>query len=373
MTTLVIQCDGSAPTRLELPPGEYSLGADDANAIVIDHPTVSRHHCDLFVQSDGQVIVLDAGSTNGTWLAEERINKAVVAPGQSLQAGAAHITVDKSPIPPLPPRRSVPIPVPLSLPTVAATLTPSSPSVPAPPQSFIGELPDAFGYPFRGEAYVCIIIVVVLGLLQYLIPGFLGFLGAVIGLVIGCYLILLWQQIIQTTIAGQDQFPDLPQVSLDWKENLSLYLRYVALTWVCFGLVFVYYYAKMWDPTIPAWLAAFGYGFGCLYFPMALLAFIMTDSLAVLSPIFIIRSICRKFPDYLLLVGLFAAALGAAHLLAPLVNPAMESGQAQTISRLRRAVVSAVGGAVYLYFCFVWMRLLGLFYRHHRDRLAWTY
>jgi hypothetical protein len=108
MTTLMIECEGSAPARVELPPGEYSLGSDNSCAITIDHPTLSSHHCDVLIQVDGKTIVCAAGATNSTWIEGELVSRTVVVTGQSFQAGAAKITVEKTSTIALPPRLATP-------------------------------------------------------------------------------------------------------------------------------------------------------------------------------------------------------------------------------------------------------------------------
>ena len=44
------------------------IGRDPASAnIVLDFPTISRSHANVFVAPDGRAVVQDLGSTNGTW------------------------------------------------------------------------------------------------------------------------------------------------------------------------------------------------------------------------------------------------------------------------------------------------------------------
>jgi hypothetical protein len=48
--------------------GGLVIGRDPESAsIVLDRPSVSRSHANVFVSSDGRVVVQDLGSTNGTW------------------------------------------------------------------------------------------------------------------------------------------------------------------------------------------------------------------------------------------------------------------------------------------------------------------
>jgi DNA-binding NtrC family response regulator len=63
-----------------------TLGRDEASAIRLNAPGVSRHHAELYRQ--GPLYVLcDQGSTNGTWLDGRRIQHAPVAPGSVLRLG----------------------------------------------------------------------------------------------------------------------------------------------------------------------------------------------------------------------------------------------------------------------------------------------
>ncbi|MBL9125072.1 MAG: FHA domain-containing protein, partial [Planctomycetaceae bacterium] len=57
----------------------------DAELMVV-HPTVSRNHCEL-VERDGHVVLRDLGSTNGTFVAEERVTEKVLEPGGRFTIG----------------------------------------------------------------------------------------------------------------------------------------------------------------------------------------------------------------------------------------------------------------------------------------------
>jgi hypothetical protein len=46
-------------------------------------------------------------------------------------------------------------------------------------------------------------------------------------------------------------------------------------------------------------------------------------------------------------------------------------GAASGSGRMVMAAFGALSEAIGLYLAFVWLRLLGLFYRHHKDRLDW--
>ena len=71
-----------------------SVGRTKENNLSIDDPSVSKIHASLTVNEDGKLIVADTGSTNGTFVAGERISygKAViVGDGGSVKFGAVEV------------------------------------------------------------------------------------------------------------------------------------------------------------------------------------------------------------------------------------------------------------------------------------------
>jgi pSer/pThr/pTyr-binding forkhead associated (FHA) protein len=48
------------------------LGRAGDNHVRIAHGGVSKHHCALVVDDDGEITIVDCGSTNGTWVNRER-------------------------------------------------------------------------------------------------------------------------------------------------------------------------------------------------------------------------------------------------------------------------------------------------------------
>ncbi|MSO29346.1 MAG: FHA domain-containing protein [Acidobacteria bacterium] len=60
-----------------------ATGAD----FIVDAPLVSRVHCRLTALPGGDLEVRDLNSTNGTFVNGERIENAVLAPGDRIQVG----------------------------------------------------------------------------------------------------------------------------------------------------------------------------------------------------------------------------------------------------------------------------------------------
>jgi pSer/pThr/pTyr-binding forkhead associated (FHA) protein len=69
--------------KLKLP---STIGRGRGTSIMLAHPLVSRQHCELF-EADGQLMVRDLGSLNGTFINNERITEAPLPPGELLTVG----------------------------------------------------------------------------------------------------------------------------------------------------------------------------------------------------------------------------------------------------------------------------------------------
>lgn len=78
----------------ELPDGEFTVGRDTLNALVIADASVSRQHCELLVFGR-EVIVRDRGSRNGTFVNEMRVQgQCGVSNGQIIRLGRIEIRVE---------------------------------------------------------------------------------------------------------------------------------------------------------------------------------------------------------------------------------------------------------------------------------------
>ena len=79
-------------------PGEIrTIGRATGAQFVVEAPLVSRVHCRLTCSRDGQLIVEDLGSTNGTRVDSHRIDRAVaLQAGQTLTVGRVAFEVLKA-------------------------------------------------------------------------------------------------------------------------------------------------------------------------------------------------------------------------------------------------------------------------------------
>ena len=87
--TLILQTEPEVGKEFPLEKEILTIGRDLENDIVINHPEVSRRHCQLTV-TNGNCAVQDLGSLNGTFLDGEKISGTMpLYPGVVLGLGGA--------------------------------------------------------------------------------------------------------------------------------------------------------------------------------------------------------------------------------------------------------------------------------------------
>ena len=69
--------------KLRLP---STIGRGKGTTIVLQHPLVSRQHCEIF-ETDGQLMVRDLGSLNGTFVNNQRVTESPLPAGELLTVG----------------------------------------------------------------------------------------------------------------------------------------------------------------------------------------------------------------------------------------------------------------------------------------------
>ena len=70
-----------------------TIGQAPSNDHQIDDPSVSGRHAELIIDATGQFIIRDCGSTNGTWVSDNSVKMALVAPQQSVRIGLVQQSV----------------------------------------------------------------------------------------------------------------------------------------------------------------------------------------------------------------------------------------------------------------------------------------
>jgi pSer/pThr/pTyr-binding forkhead associated (FHA) protein len=83
---LVVQRGPNAGARFLLDADRTTAGRRPESDIFLDDVTVSRKHAE-FIRREGQFVVRDVGSLNGTYVDRDRIEEAVLKDGDEVQIG----------------------------------------------------------------------------------------------------------------------------------------------------------------------------------------------------------------------------------------------------------------------------------------------
>ena len=99
MAKLVVRNKDLPAEVIELKPGIHRFGRSSGNEVQIDHPTISRFHCEVEV-TDSAMFVRDTDSSNGTYVDEYLVEQSVqLAKGHVLRIGDVRLEVKEVPVP----------------------------------------------------------------------------------------------------------------------------------------------------------------------------------------------------------------------------------------------------------------------------------
>ena len=111
MAKLIIKSEGAPDRVIQLHLGSNRLGRSPENHFTIDHPTVSAWHCEIAVR-EGDLVVRDCGSTNGTFINGTMVREASLVAGQTLHLGSVELYVESTEVALAIPKFDVPRPTP---------------------------------------------------------------------------------------------------------------------------------------------------------------------------------------------------------------------------------------------------------------------
>jgi pSer/pThr/pTyr-binding forkhead associated (FHA) protein len=93
---LVVRRGPNAGARFLLDAPRTTAGRRSDSDIFLDDVTVSRKHAE-FLRREGHFVVRDVGSLNGTYVQRDRIEEAVLRPGDEVQIGKYRMVYHPSP------------------------------------------------------------------------------------------------------------------------------------------------------------------------------------------------------------------------------------------------------------------------------------
>ena len=213
---------------------------------------------------------------------------------------------------------------------------------------------DALAYPFKGSGWIMIVIGTVLSVLLK-VASFAPMLGLAVSLYSAGYFTSFYFDIISSTISGEDECPDWPSVSNVWDDLVHPLLQLFGAILVSFLPLLICLYGLHKAPAMAVWGSL---GFGCLYFPMAVLGIVQFGNLSGTLPHAVIPALWRCLPGYLLTV--------IALIFVVILSGGLE-GLAGKVPFLGWLLASAVS----LYFLMVQARLIGLLYLKNEERIGW--
>ncbi|MEX1126885.1 MAG: FHA domain-containing protein [Acidimicrobiia bacterium] len=89
---LVIERGPQTGMTYLLAPGNTTVGRHPESDIFLNDVTISRQHC-RFVLGEGNLVVEDSGSTNGTYVNDARVDEAQLRAGDEVVVGRFHFLV----------------------------------------------------------------------------------------------------------------------------------------------------------------------------------------------------------------------------------------------------------------------------------------
>jgi signal transduction histidine kinase len=82
----------SGATRGSFALGPHTrIGRDPTSDVVIDHPSVSRHHAEIVRIDDGRFRIIDVDSSQGTFVGGARVHEALLYDGDEIQCGSVRL------------------------------------------------------------------------------------------------------------------------------------------------------------------------------------------------------------------------------------------------------------------------------------------
>jgi hypothetical protein len=427
MPRLVINPGTPSTWEIQLRPGTNLLGRGFANDFKIDHPSVSGSHCQIVVEN-GNVLIKDLGSTNGTFVNRAPVNESVLQPGQIVHLGGVEMvyqsdapqtaTVTETEMlqaPPMPP------PITMTAHGAAApagTVTGSGPckfhprtagrylckkcrqyfcelcvatrtvhglqkkfcracgAELAPVQvqiqrvsekGFFARLPGVFIYPFKGAG---VIILLIASVIFALLDQSSWFMFMATMAVLG-YVFTFMQSIIHSTAAGDEEMADLPP----FDGLFGAFFMLAGTVAVSFGIPIGLAVAKiLFDAEgIPTSALIATSVLGCLYFPMAFLAVAMKDSVMAANPLVVIPAMFKVPLEYFV-TSVFVICVYGVRLLGDSLSSAAAGVGLHT--RDMSTLFMTFGLRIFwtllsVYLLTVSMRILGILYLTKKRQLGW--
>jgi hypothetical protein len=236
-------------------------------------------------------------------------------------------------------------------------------------KGFFSSVPGVFIYPFRGGGFL---ILFAATLVFAALEHFRGIFSILITITAFGYLFSFMQTIIHSTVAGDTEMPALPGMD----DVFAGCFRLLGCVLISFGLAIglgcMAFFSEELSGNVTVGLIA-AIAFGSFYFPMALLAVAMKDSVAAANPLVVMPAIFKVPLEYLVTVLLLGTAFGF-RVLGGFVLTffARDTYTTHSMSKLLLSIgLSAFWSFFVVYLLAVNMRTLGLLYLSKKEKFGW--
>lgn len=91
MSKLIVSIDGVVVKEAQLTKDRFTLGRRPYNDVVLDHLAVSGEHAMLSIAEEGQAVLEDLGSTNGTFVNGRAVRKQALVDDDMIEIGRYRI------------------------------------------------------------------------------------------------------------------------------------------------------------------------------------------------------------------------------------------------------------------------------------------
>lgn len=347
MVRLKIHIGHRTPLSVDLVPGVYTLGSDEENTIAINLSGIASRQLEIQVSESMQVHVRNLSDLDELKVDGKTVVRSFVAPGAIVISGPLVLMVE--------------LLMGGSEGEAGADKSPSEAVSKVRRSHYISELWTAFRYPMSNDSLFILVGIGVVGLLTNLFAGVLGWAISLVSIFIGVYILLMFSEIIKSTVRGEDEMPSDPSFTYDWDGVRDLVVPLygmMLLPALPFVLSQFWYEAPVWLPPVLAAGAV-------VYVPMGLLILTVTDDFWAAHPVNICLSICRAPFGYFCVLVFLVPVIGISYVME------FDHEAVRHMNRYLMAVISAVASFLGVYMVFVWARMLGIFYRSYQDRLQW--
>jgi pSer/pThr/pTyr-binding forkhead associated (FHA) protein len=421
MALLKILNGDSAGAAFAIGNGDHRVGRADGNHIRLPDGSVSSSHCEVCLDAQGNLVVRDLNSTNGTFINGQRVREALVQPGQHLRLGSLELVFENS----LAASHEPAMPMPINLPPPPIPNAPAPIAVAAPPPMPLAPVADGcINHPGVAAIAVCKkcgtkacqectkkqkvgrkimhfcpqcggtctdlgevakqaaidatrtktfgqaitrslsypfrgngIIILLCGTLFFGLLGIVPFLG----LLVISVRVILWGYLfafMQRIIVTSSQGEDDPPEFPEVSDYSTDIL-----------MPFFHLFITLVVSLLPAILAfaflgtlagEFALVLSALYYPMAVLGVAMSDSYTALNPVFVLSSIMKCFKQYLVACFVFAGLMF------------FYNNVQDMIYEIEIPILPYfIFWFVFLVFLMIGMRILGMLYYLNKQKLGW--